>query len=88
MDINQHVIGIEFDDANGVVVKKVLPGGPADRAGIKSGDTINTVGTRAIDDARDLVRALAKSKPGQDLKIVVKRGDKEVELTVELGGGL
>jgi hypothetical protein len=81
-------VGLEFDDADGVVVKKVLAGGPADKAGIKVGDKIDTVGTRGIDDARDLTRALAKAKPGQDLKFTIKRGDKEMELTVELGRGL
>jgi hypothetical protein len=81
-------VGLEFDDADGVVVKSVLPGGPADQAGIKAGDRIDTVGTRGIDDARDLVRALARAKPGQDLKFIIKRGGKEMELTVELGRGL
>ena len=81
-------VGLEFDDADGVVVKKVLAGGPADQAGIKVGDKIDTVGTRGIDDARDLTRALAKAKPGQDLKFTIKRGGKEMELTVELGRGL
>jgi serine protease DegS/serine protease DegQ len=81
-------VGLEFDDADGVVVKKVLAGGPADKAGIKVGDKIDTVGIRGIDGARDVARALAKTKPGQELKVVVKRGEKEVELTVELGRGL
>lgn len=81
-------VGIEFDDADGIVVKKVLPGGPADRAGIKAGDRIEEVKNRTIDDAKDLARALAKAGVGSKLTVTVKRGDKTEDLTLELGRGL
>jgi serine protease DegQ len=82
-------VGIEFEDADGaVVVKKVLPGSPAEKAGIKPGDQIERVRNVGIDDGRDLARALAKAGVGQTLKVTVKRGEKTEELTVELGRGL
>jgi S1-C subfamily serine protease len=82
-------VGIEFDDADGaVVVKKVLPGSPAEKAGLKPGDKIEQVKNVGIDGGRDLARALAKAGVGQTLQVTVKRGDKTEELTVELGRGL
>ena len=81
-------IGIEFDDADGIVVKKVLAGSPADKAGFKPGDKIETIKNATIDDAKDLHRALVKAGVGTKLKVAVKRGDKSEELTLELGRGL
>ena len=82
-------IGLEFEEADGaVVVKKVFPGSPAAKAGIKPGDAIESVKDVTVDDARDLARALAKAGVGQKLKVKVKRGGATEELTVELGRGL
>ena len=49
-------VGIEFDDADGIIVKKVLPGSPAEKAGFKPGDKIETIKTTTIDD---------RSRPGR-----------------------
>jgi hypothetical protein len=82
-------VGIEFDDAKGgVVVKKVYAGSPAEKAGIKVGDTIEGVKAVTIESGKDLARALAKAGVGTKLTFTVKRGDKTEELTVELGKGL
>ena len=81
-------IGIEFDDADGIVVRKVLTGSPADKAGFKAGDKIESIKNTTIDDAKDLNRALAKAGVGTKLKVSVKRGDKSEELMLELGRGL
>lgn len=82
-------VGLEFEEKGGtVVVKKVLAGGPAAKAGVKPGDVIESVKDVTVDDARDLARALAKAGVGQKLKVKVKRGDASEELTVVLGKGL
>lgn len=81
-------VGIEIDDADGVVVKKVLPGSPADKAGIKAGDKLESVKSVSIEAGKDLSRALAKAGVGTKLKVEVKRGDKVEVLTLVLGGGL
>ena len=81
-------VGIEFDDADGVVVKKVLPGSPAEKAGFKVGDKLESVKNVSIEAGKDLSRALSKAGVGTKLKVEVKRGDKTEELTIVLGGGL
>ena len=81
-------VGIEFEDKDGVVVKKVLDGSPAAAAGIEPGDRIEEVKNVSIEEAKDLRRALAKAGVGAKLKVVVKRGDKTETLNLELGKGL
>jgi len=81
-------VGIEFADDDGVVVKKVLAGSPAERAGVKVGDKIEQVKNVGIDDGKDLARALAKAGVGTKLTVTVKRGEKSEDLTLELGKGL
>jgi hypothetical protein len=82
-------IGIEFDETKtGVVVKKVLPGSPAEKAGFKPGDVIEAVKATNVETGQDLAKALAKAGVGTKLRISVKRGDKTEDLTVELGKGL
>lgn len=81
-------IGIVFEEKDGIVVKSVLPGSPAEKAGFKPGDKIESVKNTSIDDSKDLNRALAKAGVGTKLKVAVKRGDKTDNLTLELGRGL
>ena len=82
-------VGVEFDDAKGsVVVKKVYAGSPAEKAGIKVGDSIEGVKAVNVESGKDIARALAKAGVGAKLTFTVKRGDKTEELTVELGKGL
>lgn len=81
--------GIEFEEKDGkVLVKTVLAGSPAEKAGLKVGDHIERVKTASIDSEKDLARALAKAGIGTKWKFTIKRGDKAIELDVELGKGL
>jgi len=81
-------VGIEFEEKDGIVVKSVLPGSPAEKAGFKPGDKIETVKNIGIDDSKDLGRAFAKAGVGVKLKVAIKRGDTSETLTLELGRGL
>jgi serine protease DegQ len=81
--------GIEYEAKDGkVTVKAVLPGSPAEKAGLKAGDVITNVKAIAIDSEKDLTRALAKAGVGTKWRFTVTRGAKEEEVVVELGKGL
>jgi hypothetical protein len=62
----------------------VAPGGPAEKAGIRSGDVIAKVGPKAIKGYADLVDALRGSKPDAKVKLRVVRDkeERDVELTL------
>jgi S1-C subfamily serine protease len=59
--------------SHGVVVTDVIPGGPADRAGLLPGDVILDVKGRPIADAATMARELSALKPGQSVPVYVHR---------------
>jgi hypothetical protein len=68
----------------GYALMGVAEGGPADRAGIKAGDVIIKFGESKIGSLEDIDSALRKYKAGDKVPVVVKRGDKQLTLTVTL----
>ena len=76
------------DEADGVVVKDVLTGGAAASAGIQSGDRVLTIDGRWTDTLSDTVAATAKVHPGHEVVVVVKRGGRDVKLTVKPAKGV
>src|SRR5262245_37083273 len=81
-------LGAELVEDDGVVVKSVLPGGPADKAGVKAGDKIDRMGKTKIDLLSDVARVTAKTQGGDDLPLSLIRGGNDVKATVTLGKGL
>jgi serine protease DegQ len=71
-----------------LVVKSVLAGGPADKAGLKAGDRIETAKGKTLRKPEDLLEAVKKLAEGSSLKLSIKRGDDSKDITVELGKGL
>nr|VFK56150.1 MAG: serine protease DegS [Candidatus Kentron sp. TUN]VFK59363.1 MAG: serine protease DegS [Candidatus Kentron sp. TUN]VFK62338.1 MAG: serine protease DegS [Candidatus Kentron sp. TUN] len=66
----------ELDSTNGVLVAGVLRGGPADIAGILPGDVITHVGNAAVDDAHDLINAIARIRPDTTALLEIVRHNK------------
>ncbi|MFO7838937.1 MAG: Do family serine endopeptidase [Desulfosalsimonadaceae bacterium] len=58
---------------NGVLVTKVFPGDPADKAGIKSEDVIVAVNGESVDSARELSKLVAGLTVGETAKIKINR---------------
>jgi hypothetical protein len=69
----------------GVLLSGVRAGGPADQAGIRGGDVIVKFDGVHIDNIYDYTYALRSRKPGQLVRITVKRGGAEQDLIVTLG---
>jgi putative serine protease PepD len=68
------------------VVAGVRPGGPADRAGMRRGDTILSVDGKPVRSTDDLATILATLKPGQRVPVGVRRPNgEETTLQVRLG---
>lgn len=66
----------------GVKLSGVRSGGPADKAGIKSGDIIVQLGEKKIANIYDYTYALDGVKIGEPVEIVVMRDGKEVKLKI------
>jgi serine protease Do len=70
---------VGLPERDGLLVREVEDGSPAEKAGIAEGDLIVAVGDRAIANADDLFDALSSDG---DLRVTVVRGAEELEVTV------
>ena len=63
----------------------IVKGGPAERAGLRAGDTVIEFGETKIGSPDDFLNALRKHKAGDGVKTVVRRGSETlaVELTLD-----
>jgi PAS domain S-box-containing protein len=62
-----------MDSPQGVVAWHVVSGAPADRAGIKQGDTVQTVREVAIHRATDVTKVLYRAGPWMELRYGILR---------------
>lgn len=68
----------------GAFVESVEPGKPADKAGVKPGDTIVKVDGVTVKDTRDLIGYVSGKAPGSKVQLNVVRDGKDVALTAAL----
>jgi S1-C subfamily serine protease len=69
----------------GVGVVTVSSGGPADRAGLRPGDVIKSVGQAQAPDTTALSQALAGARPGDKITLTISRGTQDQTVQVTLG---
>jgi serine protease Do len=74
----------EYGIKNGVLVNKVEPGGPAEKAGLKPRDLITSVDGRSIKDGDDLVNEIASRRPGSTVRLGIVRDDKQTDASVTI----
>lgn len=74
-----------LDSARGALVGDVFSGGPADEAGIESGDVILTFDGREVETMRELPRIVADTAIGKEVDVVVFRRGEEVTLKAMVG---
>ena len=69
----------------GIVVGQVVPGSPAQQAGIQVNDIITKVNDQVIDADHPLSSLLVKNRPGDKVKLTLIRTGKEMTVDVTLG---
>ena len=74
----QRVYGVQ----SGITISSVVAGSPADRAGLKVGDTIVSVDGKAIKTGDELVADIANRKPGSKVTLGYLRNGKKQETAV------
>ena len=75
---------VGLENARGALVTEPSEGGPAQKAGINSGDVITAVDGEAIDNALDLSRTIAGKGPGTKVELTLWRNGKEEKVSVTL----
>jgi S1-C subfamily serine protease len=92
------VLGLEIDEqlsqqmaarsgTKGVAIAKVVPGSPAEAAGMRPGDVIAAIDGKPVTSAAQLVNRLDEHKVGDTVRLTVQRDGKPVELTATLRAG-
>ena len=69
----------------GLRLSGVTPGSPADQAGIKAGDVVVELGGKQVTDLQTYSDALYSHKPGDEVTVVVLRGNQRLTFKVTLG---
>ncbi|MEW6047668.1 MAG: trypsin-like peptidase domain-containing protein [Bacillota bacterium] len=69
----------------GVLVLQVVPGSPAERAGLAPMDVILAVDGEPVEGYESLRRRLARRSPGERLQLQVQRGDRTLTVAMVLG---
>lgn len=69
-------------DVEGLKIAGVVPGGPAEKAGMLAGDVIVQFGAVPITSIYDYTSALESAKVGQPIAVGVKRGDQHTTLSL------
>jgi len=69
----------------GALVRSVIEGGPAARAGLRTGDRILKVGREPLTTRDDLQRILAAHRPGERVPFTVERDGATIKIPVTFG---
>jgi Trypsin-like serine proteases, typically periplasmic, contain C-terminal PDZ domain len=82
-------MGVSLDPAGseekGALLMAVPEGGPAAKADIQDGDLVTAWNGRPIRSAADLVRRIGAAKPGDEVRLKIRRGDEVIFADVKLG---
>ncbi len=100
-DLNSEIADVlNLDTDTGAMVQSVVPGSPADKAGLQAGDaTVTVAGQRIkaggdvivaadgkpVASMSDVISAVDSKQPGDDLQLTLLRGGDQHDVTVELG---
>jgi S1-C subfamily serine protease len=101
LTIDGSLSGLELPVERGALVQSVQRGSPADKAGVRGGDitaqlpsgqpvmlggdVITAVAGKPITTSDALASAVEGKKPGEKVKLTIRRGGDEREVEVELG---
>jgi putative serine protease PepD len=70
---------------SGAQVQSVVPGGPAEKAGLRKGDLIKALDGQPVKDPSALSSAIAVKKPGDKITVQIERNGLTQELNATLG---
>jgi len=72
-------------EVRGVLVSSVTPGGPADQAGVKSGDVILQFNGKDVNDPNLLRNEVAATAPGTEVTLTILRNGAQQQIRLRMG---
>ncbi|WP_340106044.1 Do family serine endopeptidase [Rhodohalobacter sp. 8-1] len=76
---------LDMESPRGFIIGDVEQGGPADEAGLRSGDVVVELNGDPVEDFYDFRIAIAGSKPGTEVDLGIYRDGEDMTIAVELG---
>ncbi len=75
-----------LEEAQGALITQVIPGSPADAAGLEAGDIVLEFDGKNIPRMRELPKVVALTERGKVVDVVVWRNQKKTTIRVSVGG--
>lgn len=88
LGIEWHVQGTWVDEATvreRIVVRRVIPGSPAAKAGLKVGDAVQAIDGVLLDNQTTLSKIIQTRKPGAIIQVAYERAAKTHTAKITLG---
>ncbi len=86
IDLNPAIAAqLRITEQEGIVIRRVARGSPADTAGLQRFDVVTAVDGKSLSGDSDLQRILRDHKPGDTLTLSVIRGTRKLTVKVVLG---
>jgi len=77
--------GVAAQEGVGVFLSEVMPGGPAELAGLRADDRLVAIDGREIETLDEIMRAMMQTEKGDRVSVTVQRDDRERTFDVVLG---
>ncbi len=80
-------VNVTLDRTKGkrLLINLVVPDGPAAGAGVVEGDELLELSGQAIRSMYQLRKAIKRIRPGQKVELLLRRGEKEILVSITLG---
>ncbi len=76
---------LDLAEGEGLLVTQVMPGSPAEQAGLKKNDILTKIDGKAVKGEESLASFMSSAKPGQEVTLTVLRKSKEQKIKVTVG---
>ena len=85
LDTNAGFLGVGLEEAEGgAKIVGVVPGSPAQKAGLKINDLVTNIAGKKVLDAESMINAVGRHKPGAEIEIRLKRGKEVMTVKAKL----
>ena len=78
-------VRIQQDAAGGIFLAEIIPGTPAEAAGLKQGDVLRRVGGRAVANPTEATDQIGSFLEGDEVEVVLDRAGGETTVKIRLG---
>jgi S1-C subfamily serine protease len=84
-DKGKGFFGVQMVENSGVIVARVEPGSPAEKAGFRVNDIIHKIDSNSVPTINDAREIIGRLRPGSIARVEVRRGEATVKLKVKVG---